>query len=209
MQIQIHARNLSVTDHIQDYVEKKLSRLDHYLPQISEVRVELAHEHMRKGGDRAIAQLTVRNGRGTILRAEDKKQTDIYAAVDMAVDKMYRQISRYKGKHRRRAGDRFETLEPELAASEAVPVETDDEDAAEAPGILRRKRIEMVPMREEEAIDQMELLGHDFFMFYNADSGAVNVLYRREGGGAGPLEPSKTLVGALPAWPRKYTNPPI
>ena len=190
MQIQIHARNLTIDPRLEEYVTKKLNKLDRYLPHIAEIHVDLTHEQGRNGGERAIAQLTVRNERGMILRAEDKKQNDIFAAVDMAVDKMYRQISRYKGKRRRRAGDRFETLEPELAASEAVPVETDDEDAAEAPGILRRKRIEMVPMREEEAIDQMELLGHDFFMFYNADSGAVNVLYRREGGGYGLLEPS-------------------
>src|SRR5258708_3938967 len=190
MQIQIHARNLSVTDHIQDYVEKKLSRLDHYLPQISEVRVELAHEHMRKGGDRAIAQLTVRNGRGTILRAEDKKQTDIYAAVDMAVDKMYRQISRYKGKHRRRAGDRFAALEPDLAMAEAVPGEAEEEEEEEAGGIVRRKQGDLAPMNAQEAIDQMELLGHDFFVFYNADTGKINVLYRREGGDFGLLDPS-------------------
>jgi putative sigma-54 modulation protein len=101
---------------------------------------------------------------------------------------MYRQISRYKGKRRRRAGNRFETLEPELAAAEAVPIE--QEEAEETAEIVRRKQIELVPMTEEEAIDQMELLGHDFFVFYNANSGAVNVLYRREGGGYGLLEPS-------------------
>ncbi len=188
MQIQIHARNLSVNDRIQDYVEKKLSRLDKYLPHISEVRVELAQEHLRRGGERAIAQLTVRNGHGVILRAEDKKQTDIFAAVDMAVDKMYRQISRYKGKRRRHAGERFETLEPDLATAEAVPGEEDE--VEEAGAILRRKEIDLVPMNEEEAIDQMELLGHDFFVFYNADSGRINVLYRREGEGFGLLDPN-------------------
>lgn len=189
MDIQIHARNLNVSQRLQEYVEKKLNRLDRYLPHISEVRVELATEHRRKGGDRSVAQLTVRNSRGTILRAEDKSQADIFAAVDIVVDKMYRQISRYKGKRRRRAGDRFEALEPELAATEAVPVE--DADVEEEMGeIMRRKRIEMVPMSEEEAIDQMELLGHDFFMFYNAVSGSINVLYRREGGGYGLLEPT-------------------
>jgi putative sigma-54 modulation protein len=188
MEIQIHARNLTVNDRLHNYVEKKLNRLDRYLPHISEVRLDLAHEHRKKGGDRSIAQLTLRNSRGTILRAEDKSQTDIFASVDVVVDKMYRQISRYKGKRRRRAGDRFETLEPELAAAEAVPIEP--EEVEETAEIVRRKQIEMIPMTEEEAIDQMELLGHDFFVFYNANSGAVNVLYRREGGGYGLLEPS-------------------
>jgi putative sigma-54 modulation protein len=187
MQIEIHARNFTVNDRLQDYVEKKLNRLDKYLPHIAQVQLDLAQEHQRKGGERAIAQLTVRNDRGTILRAEDKKQTDIFAAVDMAVDKMYRQISRYKGKRRRKAGDRFEALEPDLAAAEALPVEAEDSD--ELTDILRRKDIELTPMNEEEAIDQMELLGHDFFVFYNADNGTINVLYRREGGGFGLLHP--------------------
>ena len=189
MQIQINARNLSVNPRLQEYVEKKLNKLDRYLPHIAEVHIDLAHEHQRKGGERAIAQLTVRDRRGTILRAEEKRQTDIYAAVDITVDKMYRQISRYKGKRRRHAGDRFEALEPEFAAAESVPVEGQEEETEEIPLIVRRKQIEMVPMSEEEAIDQMELLGHDFFVFYNAENGRVNVLYRREGGGFGLLEP--------------------
>ena len=78
-------------------------------------------------------------------------------------------------------------MEPELAAAEALPLEADDDD--ELTDILRRKEVKLIPMSEEEAIDQMELLAHDFFMFYNAQSGAVNVLYRREGGGFGLLQP--------------------
>jgi putative sigma-54 modulation protein len=188
MEIQINSRNLNVNKRLQDYVEKKLNRLDRYLPHISEVRLDLANEHYRKGGDRSIAQLTVRNSRGTILRAEDKSQNDIFAAVDMVVDKMYRQISRYKGKRRRHAGDRFEAAEPELAAAEALPIE-DTGETEEPVEIVRRKQIAMIPMNEEEAVDQMELLGHDFFVFYNANSGAINVLYRRQNGGYGLLEP--------------------
>ena len=188
MEIQINARNLNVNQRLEDYVQKKLGRLDRYLPNISDVQINLATEHYKKGGDRSIAQLTVRNTRGTILRAEDKSQDDIFAAVDLVIDKMYRQISRYKDKRRGRAGERFATLEPELAAAEAVPID-EAEEAEEPAEIVRRKQISMVPMGEEEAIDQMELLGHDFFVFYNANSGTVNVLYRRQGGGYGLIEP--------------------
>ncbi len=190
MQIQIHARNLTMNDRLQDYVEKKINKLDKYLPQIDDVHIELANEKSHKGGERFIAQLTVRDRRGTILRAEEKRQPDIYAAVDMTVDKMYRLISRYKGKRRRHAGDRFEALEPELAAAESVPVVGEEDETEEIPQIVRRKQLELVPMSEEEAIDQMELLGHDFFVFYNAQNGRVTVLYRREGGGFGLLEPA-------------------
>ncbi len=188
MEIQINARNLNVNQRLEEYVQKKLGRLDRYLPHISDVQINLATEHYKKGGDRSIAQLTVRNSRGTILRAEDKSQDDIFAAVDLVIDKMYRQISRYKDRRLRRAGERFATLEPELAAAEAVPL--DEAEPAEEPAeIVRRKQISMVPMNEEEAIDQMELLGHDFFVFYNANTGTVNVLYRRQGGGYGLIEP--------------------
>src|SRR5258708_3233259 len=121
MDVQIHARNLTVSDSLQDHAEKKLDRLDRYFPHLTEVRLDIAHEHRHKGGDRVTAQLTIRNTRGTILRAEEKDQADIFVAVDVVVDKMYRQISRYKGKRRRRTGDRFEALEPELAATEALP----------------------------------------------------------------------------------------
>jgi putative sigma-54 modulation protein len=191
MQIEIHGRNIHVDQRLQEYVEKKINKLDKYLPNISEIHVDLAHEHQHKGSERAIAQLTVRNNRGTVLRAEDKKQTDIFAAVDMAIDKMYRQISRYKGKQRRRSGERFEVMEPELATAEALPIEIQDEfDVPET--ILRRKQVELIPMSEEEAMDQMDLLAHDFFMFYNSSTGQINVLYHRESGGYGLLEPHMT-----------------
>jgi putative sigma-54 modulation protein len=187
MQIQIHSRNLRIDDPLQGYVEKKLSRLEKYLPHISAIDIELVQEKQKKGGDRIIAQLTVRDERGAVLRAEEKKQNDIHAAVDMAVDKMYRQISRYKDKRRRRAGERYEVLEPDLAASEAPPIEAEVTDDLEE--ILRRKQVDLVPMSEEEAVDQMILLDHSFFMFLNGNTGQVNVLYRRENGGFGVLEP--------------------
>jgi putative sigma-54 modulation protein len=190
MEIQIHAHNITVNDRLQDYVEKKLNKLDTYLPQIAEVKVDLSQEHPRSGAEHAVAQLTVRNQRGTILRAEEKKQADIFVAVDMVVEKMYRQISRYKGKHRRRAGERFAVLEPDLAAASPLPGETEADQADEQVAVVRRKQVDLAPMSEEEAIDQLELLGHNFFIFYNAQNGMINVLYRRDEGGFGLLQPN-------------------
>jgi putative sigma-54 modulation protein len=190
MQIQISGRsNVDVTERLRSYAEKKVGRLDRYLPYITDLSLELSQERHRNGGDKAVAQLTVRDQRGTILRAEDKSQSDIFAAIDLVVDKIYRQISRYKGKKRRRAGERFADVEPELAAAEEIPDFEDTEDSDLIAQIVRRKHIELVPMSEEEAIDQMELLGHDFFVFYNANTGTTNVLYRRKGGDYGLLEP--------------------
>ncbi len=188
MNIEINAKDMKVSDRLQDYVEKKLGRLERYLPNIAQVRVDLAHERNHRTGEHPVAQLTIRNQRGTILRAEVKDQPDMHAAIDVVVDRMYRQISRYKGKQRRRAGERFAEVEPELAAAEAPPLESADEES-EMGTIVRRKTIDLIPMNEQEAVDQMELLGHAFFVFYNADTAQINVVYRRQTGDYGILEP--------------------
>lgn len=189
MELKIHARNLDLTPQLQEHVQKKVSKLDRYMPNIQDVRVDLAIERRRQGNDQAVAQLTLRNERGVILRSEDKKQPDVYAALDVALDKMYRQIHRYKGKRMRR-GSRYAPQEAELAAMEPLPGETaagDEEE--EKMAIVRRKEVSLIPMTEEEAIDQMELLGHSFFIFYNAETARIGVLYRREDGNYGVLEP--------------------
>jgi putative sigma-54 modulation protein len=133
-------------------------------------------------GNRQVAQITLRHVRGTILRAEERT-TDIFAAVDAVVDKMYRQIERYKGKRRRR-GD---IQEEELGGYETA-VELEESEFATG-RLVRRKQFSVEPMHEEEAIEQMELLGHDFYVFFNADTEAVNVVYRRRDGDYGLLEP--------------------
>lgn len=130
MELKIHARNLDVTPQLQEHVEKKVSKLDRYMPNIQDVRVDLAIERRRQGNEQAIAQLTLRNERGVILRSEDKKQPDVYAALDVALDKMYRQIHRYKGKRKRR-GSRFAPQEAELAVMEPLPGEAADEEEDE------------------------------------------------------------------------------
>jgi putative sigma-54 modulation protein len=136
--------------------------------------------------------------RGAILRAEEKSTGEIHVAIDLAVDKLYRQIERFKGKKidKRRQGSRYYATPEELQTAEVLPVEVVD---ATIPvtvpplsefEVVRRKQIELIPMDENEAIEQMELLAHSFFMFYNVDTGKVNVLYRRYDGGYGLLEPS-------------------
>lgn len=189
MEVQIHARNVEIQPRLREHVEKKLSKLDRYMPNIVEARVDLASERQKRGGERAVAQLTVRDRRGTILRAEDKSQNDIFAAIDVVLDKMYRRIRSYKGKQQRRTGDRFAELEPALAAAEPVPGETAEDYVDEKIEIVRRKDIIVTPMNEIEAIEQMELLGHDFFVFLNSETGEINITYLREDGNFGVLRP--------------------
>ncbi len=179
MQLIIQGKNVEITDRLREYVEKKVGKLDRYLPTIDEARMELSTEHTRSAGARQVAQLTVRN-KGTILRAEEKT-SDIFTSIDAVLDKMYRQIARYKGRRYRRGRA--------AAQGEALPIELEEEEEEEPRRIVRTKRFRLMPMDEEEAIEQMELLGHDFFVFYNASDGAINVLYRRKNGDYGLIQP--------------------
>jgi putative sigma-54 modulation protein len=189
MEILIHSRNMEVTDRLRDYVNKKTQRLDRYMPGIRELSVDLAEENTKSAVERYVAQITLRDERGTILRAEERTN-DMFSSVDAVVDKLYRQINRYRGKKRsnRRAGD-----EGEFGEFEAMPAETAllvDEDEFEGGyEVVRRKRFPLHPMSTEEAIEQMELLGHDFFVFFNLEEEAVNVIYRRHDGNYGLLQP--------------------
>lgn len=182
--LEIAGREFEVTDRIREYVTKKVAKLDRHLSAIEEIRVDLAHvKTARSAADRYVAQMTVR-GKGMLLRAEERAD-DIRAAIDAALDKMTRQIARYKGKHQRGRGD------GKSAAEVAPEVEPLPEMETEEPAvIIRRKKFDLIPMVEEEAIEQMKLLGHDnFFIFYNAKVGAINVLYRRRDGTYGLIEP--------------------
>jgi putative sigma-54 modulation protein len=184
IEVEIYGRSMEVTDRINDYVTKKISKLDRFLPGIEEARVDLAYvKSARSAADRQVAQITVR-GKGYILRSEERAD-DIFAAVDAALEKMQRRIERYKGKHYRGRGDG-------KSAAEVVPqpVLEEEESGELGPVIARRKRFALSPMDEFEAIEQMILLGHEnFFIFYNANSKAVNVLYRRRDGTYGLIEP--------------------
>ena len=185
MEIVIQGRNVEITDRLRGYVEKKVNRLIRYLPTIDEARMELTVHRARSAQDRQVAQLTVRD-RGTILRAEERS-SDISASIDAVLDKMYRQIMRYKGKRYR---GRPPTRQVEEPLEEMEEMEEMELYAEEPHHIVRVKRFPTPPMDEEEAIEQMELLGHDFFVFLNAESGEINVLYRRRDGDYGLIIPA-------------------
>jgi len=183
LEIEIYGHNVEVTERIKSYVTKKVSRLDRYLPGIEEARVDLAFvKSARSSADRQVAQITIR-GKGFILRSEERAD-DIFAALDTAVDKMQRRIERFKGKHFRGRGDG-------KSAAEVTQVPVPEEESGElGPIIARRKHFPISPMNEMEAIEQMLLLGHEnFFIFFNANSNAINILYRRRDGTYGLIEP--------------------
>ena len=180
LEIGIYTKDLELTDRIQDYATKKVGKLERFLSDIGECRVDLSYaKTARNATDRFIAQITIR-GKGFILRSEERSD-NIFAAIDATVDKMTRQINRFKGKHwRKRVG------EPEIVTPETV--EEIEEDVTHL--IVRRKTFNLEPMHEEEALEQLILLGHDaFFVFYNVATERVNVLYRRRDGSYGLIDP--------------------
>jgi putative sigma-54 modulation protein len=192
MQLIVQGRHVEVTDWIREYVEKKVGKLERYLPQVAEARVELAHNATRSAQDRYTVQITAW-ANGNILRAEESTG-DIFAAIDATSDKMYRQIRRFKGRrfHSKRRAAANASAEAEMAsmildAEEAR--EGTDEETEELGNIVRRKEFILEPMSEEDATAQLELLGHDFFVYYDLDVRAINVIYRRRDGQLGLLQP--------------------
>lgn len=184
-EVKVFGRNMEVSDKVHDYVSGKAEKLDRYLKEIEETRVELSHvKAARSASDRQVAQITVR-GRRLLLRTEERSD-DILSAFDTALDKMQRQIERYKGKRQRGRGERGDGR---TAADIAPNIDLSDDEENEL-AIVRRKRFPIYPMMEEEALEQMKLLGHDnFFIFYNGETNAINVLYRRRDGSYGLIEP--------------------
>lgn len=182
MNIIVTGKNMEIGDVLRKYVEKKVQKLDRYLPTAGEARVELAVEGTKDAEHSQVAQITLRN-KGAILRSEERS-SDIFASVDAALDKIHRQIIRYKEKRYRRGRTKVSLWE---GPKKGLPL-TEEE---ETPRIVRTKRFPVRPMDEEEAIEQMELLGHDFFIFFNATTGEVNVLYRRQDGNYGLIEPER------------------
>lgn len=182
--VEVQARNLHLNDSLKEYVVSRSEKLERYLQEIEEIRVELSHiKTARNAADRNVAQITVR-GKGFILRTEERAD-ETHVAFDAALDKMQRQVDRYKGKRARGRGDGRSAAE--VVDIEEMPL---DETGELLPMIARRKKFMLLPMNEDEAVEQMRLLGHDnFFIFYNADASKVNILYRRRNGTYGLIEP--------------------
>lgn len=182
MQIRIKSQNLNLADSQKDSIENKVSKLQNLADRLgdesTEFRVEVRHEKSRKTSDAYICQLTI-FAPNAVIRAETRSET-IENAVDDCLDKIKTQIERYKAKTNR--SDK-KGLGPQKM--EAVKKEE-----FEIPQILRRKRFSnSAPMSETEAIERMELIGHSFFLFNNADTGRFSVVYKRDDGYYGIIEP--------------------
>lgn len=173
MKYQFRGKNIQVTGALKEYVEKRLGKLDKYFENTPEAIVTLLVEK-----ERHRIEVTIPLN-GLLLRGEEESP-DMYSSVDLVVEKLEKQINKYKTRVKKNKGVSFKTLPTENKGTSG------DE---EEPRIVRTKRFAIKPMSVEEAVLQMNLLGHSFFMFSNADTEEANVVYRRKDGNYGLIEP--------------------
>jgi putative sigma-54 modulation protein len=185
------ARNLELTDRLREEIERKLRRLNRTTHDEAEAEVELIANASHSADSAHVAEVTLRNN-GTLLRSRAAGATPI-AALDIVLDKLERQIIRTKEKPRsvrERAVDEVATVMRREAAG------TLDGEPAARPAVVKTKRFDMPPMFEEDAIAQMEELGHDFFIYLDAETEEVSVVYRRSDGDYGVIQPVIKRKGA-------------
>ncbi len=179
MNLVIRGKNIEVPPIAKDYIAKKVNRFEHHLKNITEIKVELSQEK-RTPGNHYVVEMTL-DCQGTLIRGE-KRGPDVLAAIDAAVEAIDRQVTRYK--------DRLETRRQRGTTKEKGAEASGAQSLSQAQGnLIKTKRFKLLPMTPEEAIDQMELLEHDFFVFFNAFNKEINVVYRRQDGAYGLIEP--------------------
>jgi putative sigma-54 modulation protein len=182
MELQITGKNLEVNESLKALVDRKIGKLAHFLPTLTEAKVELAEDKIRSARKRYTVQVTVAS-KGILMRAEEKSE-NIPTALDNVSDAMAKQIKRFKEK-------RYDKGRGESAVRQTgrkpVAVETDEDNSVPS-DVIRVKRFRVKPMPVSEATEQMELLGHDFFLFVNSETSRFNCLYRRKEGGYGLIE---------------------
>ena len=181
MKLQILAKNnVEVSETLEAYVEKKIGKLSRYLPTVSEGKVEISQEGAKLPEQRVTVQVTL-DSKGTLIRAQERSK-DMRTAIDKVVDVLSKRVKRYKGRlYDKKRGVSF--------ARQGTAIK---EESIEAPKrVVRTKHFLIKPMSIDEAINQMELLGHDFFLFIDAETERLNLLYRRENGNYGVIEPEQ------------------
>jgi putative sigma-54 modulation protein len=173
MRLEVHGRNVEVTETLREYAEQKLAKLERQLHDLTRVELELAVERNPSIAANQVAEATIWT-KGPTLRAREASP-DMRASIDQLMVKLERQVTRYREKRHRRNG-----RAPEPVAAEAQ----------DGPRIVKTKEFVLNPLTPEEAVEALELVGHDFFVFRNAESKDVNVVYRRRDGSYGLIEPA-------------------
>jgi putative sigma-54 modulation protein len=173
MDLQITGQSIEILPTVKDYIEKKFGKLDRHFPNINNTKIELSEQKTKSQDQRYRVQVTL-DANGMLLRAEERAE-NLLVAIDKVVPVMDRQIEKYKGKLYKK-GKEGPSIKGSL-------------NEEPSPEVVRTKRFTMKPMSVEDAVTQMESLGHDFFLFYNSSSKEYNLLYRRKDGNYSVIEP--------------------
>ncbi len=190
MDVLIKGRNIPVTEALERYATEKVERVARFFDEErsdSRAEVELMHERNRAISEPEVAEATLFIN-GTVLRASEASE-DMYASIDRMSDKLERQVKRLRGRQIDRWQGQLKNA-PDAGPGAAQPFVAEDEEELGA-RIVRTKQFQMKPMGEEEAVLQLELLDHDFYVFTSADTGDINVVYRRRDGNYGLIEPAR------------------
>lgn len=193
MELRITAKNLTVSDRFRDYVSEKSGKVEQFAHRPQELNIKVTrHDHSKHSGQEDQVELTVYEP-GHVVRAE-AKSNDKFSAFDIAFGKLMERLRRYADKHKVHRGGRHKNIgTSELTASDfaaldvtpidhdkltgEIPIVTEEPDQL----VIRSKEFERVPMTQQDAVDHMELVGHDFYLFHNSETGKESVVYRRKG----------------------------
>jgi ribosomal subunit interface protein len=176
----VRGENIEVTPALREYVEKKIGKLERYFDYTEDVHV---HVNLKVYNDKQ-GKIEVTIPMPHLLLRAEERHDDMYAAIDLVADKLERQIRKHKTKVNRKLRDRDKEVKQVVAAHNHAAVENEEEEFE----IVRTKHFSLKPMNSEEAILQMNLLGHNFFIFTNAETNRTNIVYRRKDGKYGLIE---------------------
>ncbi|BAB74883.1 ribosome hibernation-promoting factor, HPF/YfiA family [Anabaena sp. FACHB-709] len=187
MKLVIHGKNIEITDAIREYVHQKIEKaVNHFQNITNEVDVHLSVARNPRINTRQAAEVTI-YANGSVIRAEESSE-NLYASIDLVADKISRQLRKYKERkqdQKTQAQPTTETIVPETVVADLIGDRT-----PELPEeVVRTKYFSMPPMTVTEALEQLQLVGHDFYMFHNAETGEINVIYERNHGGYGVIQP--------------------
>jgi putative sigma-54 modulation protein len=187
MKLVIHGKNIEITDAIREYVHQKIEKaVSHFQNITNEVDVHLSVARNPRINPKQAAEVTI-YANGSVIRAEESSE-NLYASIDLVADKIARQLRKYKERrqdHKTHAQPPDEVVIPETVVTDLIGDRT-----PELPNeVVRTKYFSMPPMTLTEALEQLQLVGHDFYMFRNAETGEINVIYERNHGGYGVIQP--------------------
>ena len=187
MKLVIHGKNIEITDAIREYVHQKIEKaVSHFQNITNQVDVHLSVARNPRISTKQAAEVTI-YANGSVIRAEESSES-LYASIDLVADKIARQLRKYKEKRQDHKTQPISTNE--VVAPETVAADLIGDRIAELPQeVVRTKYFSMPPMTLAEAQEQLQLVGHDFYMFHNAESGEINVIYERNHGGYGVIQP--------------------